>query len=129
MAKKNKNTHYVSTLGKTWLFDIDGTVVKHNGYKTDGHDTLLEGAKEFLSSLPVDDKIIFITSRTEEHRQETLDFLEKENIRFDDVIFGLPFGERILINDEKPGGLKTSVAINTKRDEFMTDRFIVDPNL
>ena len=33
----------ISSLKKTWLFDIDGTIVKHNGYKLDGEDTLLPG--------------------------------------------------------------------------------------
>ena len=41
------DTMILSTLSKTWIFDIDGTLVKHNGYKLDGRDTLLEGAKEY----------------------------------------------------------------------------------
>ena len=126
--KENK-LHRVSALGKTWLFDVDGTIVKHNGYKLDGHDTLLEGAKEFIDGLPAEDKVILITSRTEEYRDSTVAFLKAAEVRFDEIIFGLPMGERILINDEKPGGLKTSVAVNTRRDEFMTDRFIIDPDI
>ena len=42
----------LSTLPKTWFFDLDGTIVKHNGYKTDGQDTLLFGAAEYLAELP-----------------------------------------------------------------------------
>lgn len=42
----------LSTLPKTWIFDLDGTLVKHNGYKLDGADTLLAGAKEYLESIP-----------------------------------------------------------------------------
>ena len=129
MKSDETKLHRVSSLGKTWIFDIDGTIVKHNGYKTDGQDTLLDGAKDFFSSLPKEDKVILITSRTEEYRQSTLDFLKRENIRFDEVIFGLPFVERIIVNDEKPSGLKTSLAVNTLRDKFMTDVFIVDPDL
>ena len=30
----------LSTLPKTWIFDLDGTLVKHNGYKEDGIDIL-----------------------------------------------------------------------------------------
>ena len=52
----------LSTLPKTWIFDLDGTILKHNGYKIDGKDTLLQGAKEYLDTLPKEDKIIFITS-------------------------------------------------------------------
>ena len=35
----------LSTLPKTWIFDLDGTILKHNGYKIDGEDTLLPGVK------------------------------------------------------------------------------------
>lgn len=38
----------VSSLPKTWILDLDGTIVKHNGYKIDGKDTLLQGAKQFF---------------------------------------------------------------------------------
>ena len=31
----------LSPLPKTWILDLDGTLVKHNGYKTDGRDSLL----------------------------------------------------------------------------------------
>lgn len=108
----------LSTLPKTWLFDLDGTVVKHNGYKTDGADTLLEGAKEYLDDIPAGDKIIFLTSRTEEYQEKTLRFLEANNIRYDRIIFGMPLGERIVVNDRKPSGLDMAVAINLARDEF-----------
>ena len=40
----------LSTLPKTWILDLDGTVVKHNGYKLDGKDTLLIRAKEYLDA-------------------------------------------------------------------------------
>lgn len=124
-----KNNHRMSSLGKTWLFDLDGTIVKHNGYKIDGKDSLLDGAKEFLDALPENDKIIFLTSRTMEYQEETLKFLFDKGIRYDQIIFGLPYGERILVNDEKPSGLKMSYAISTKRDVFMQDEFIIDDTL
>ena len=38
----------LSTLAKTWIFDLDGTLVKHNGYKSDGQDTLLKGVSEYF---------------------------------------------------------------------------------
>ena len=56
----------LSTLPKTWIFDLDGTILKHNGYKLDGVDTLLEGAREYLDGIPAGDKIIIFTSRTGE---------------------------------------------------------------
>ena len=48
----------VSKLSKTWIFDIDGTLVKHNGYLVDGHDTLLAGAAEFINKIPGDRKSV-----------------------------------------------------------------------
>ena len=110
------NDLILSTLGHTWILDLDGTIVKHNGYKIDGVDTFLPGSKEFLSSLPDKDMVIFLTSRKEEYREITEQFLKENNIRYDHIIFGAPYGERILINDDKPSGLKMSVAITGERD-------------
>lgn len=123
------NVHKVSTLSKTWIFDLDGTIVKHNGYKLDGEDTLLDGAKEFLDSIPPTDKIVILTSRTEEYRESTLRFLNDHSIRFDNILFSMPMGERILVNDKKPKGLETAIAVNTERDVFMTDCFVTDESL
>lgn len=119
----------LSPLGHTWILDIDGTIVKHNGHKIDGEDTLLDGATEFLAGIPEGDMIIFVTSRTEEYRSITENFLRKNNIRYDHIIFGAPYGERILINDLKPSGLDMSVAVNTERDVFMPLKFEIDRDL
>ncbi len=125
MSNKEKNTVKVSSLGKTWILDLDGTIVKHNGYKIDGHDTFLDGAKEFLENIPEDDMIIFITSRKEEYLAQTRKFLEENRVRYDAVICNAPYGERILINDAKPSGLEMAIAVNTKRDKFMEKVFEV----
>jgi hypothetical protein len=108
----------LSTLPKTWIFDIDGTIVKHNGYKIDGQDTLLPGAKEYIDSIPAEDKIIILTSRTDEYKAQTIGFLEQNGIRFDDILFNMPMGERILVNDRKPSGIDMSIAVNFDRDSF-----------
>lgn len=113
--EQNKLT--LSTLAKTWLFDLDGTIVKHNGYKLDGHDTLLKGVKEYIDALPADDQIIILTSRTDEYKQMTLDFLKAQGIRYDEILFNMPYGERIVVNDRKPSGLDMSVALNFHRDK------------
>jgi len=116
----------LSTLGHTWILDLDGTIVKHNGYKIDGEDSFLPGAQEFLKAIPKKDMIVFLTSRTGEYKETTLRFLESNNVRYDHIIFGAPYGERILINDNKPSGLEMSVAINKKRDEKVDVR--IDEN-
>ncbi len=119
----------VSPLNKTWIFDIDGTVVKHNGYKDDGYDTLLDGAKDFFDSIDKDDMIVFITSRKEEYKESTIRFLNENGIRYDSIVFNAPYGERILINDRKPSGLNMSLAVNTDRNVFLQDDFIIDKDL
>ena len=75
-------------LSHTWFIDLDGSIVKHNGYIVD---------KEF--------------------KKKTIEFLKKNKIRFNEIMFDLPYGERILINDIKPNqNLKTSISINLKRN-------------
>lgn len=106
----------LSALGHTWLVDLDGTVLKHNGYKIDGYDSFLEGAEQFLKELPDKDMIVFITSRGEEYRKITESFLKEKGVRYEHIIFNAPYGERILINDNKPSGLKTGLCINRERD-------------
>lgn len=124
-----KNKIVVSPLNKTWILDLDGTIVKHNGYKTDGQDTFLPGAKEFLEDIPKDDMVVFLTSRTDKERELTEKFLADNHVRYNTIIYNAPYGERILINDRKPSGLATSVAVNTERDRFMEYEFEVDESL
>ena len=119
-----KDKMILSTLGKTWFFDLDGTLVKHNGYKLDGADTLLPGAREYLDALPEEDKIIIVTSRTDEYKSVTLEFLREQGIRYDNIIFGMPMGERIVVNDRKPSGIDMAVSVNMNRDEFFVPEIV-----
>ena len=112
------NDVVMSTLSKTWIFDLDGTLVKHNGYKTDGEDTIIEGVKDYIEQIPDEDKIIILTSRTDEYKEKTLRFLDENSIRYDSILFNMPMGERILINDRKPSGIDMSFAVNIDRDHF-----------
>ena len=110
------NEVVISSLAHTWILDLDGTIVKHNGYKIDGEDTFLDGAENFLKSIPNEDMIIIITSRTDKYRDITINFLNANHVRYNHIIFNAPYGERILINDNKPSGLKMGIAINCDRD-------------
>lgn len=121
-----ENRLTLSTLGHTWLLDLDGTIVKHNGYKIDGVDSLLDGAEFFLSSIPENDKIIFLTSRDESYKQQTEDFLNNNHIKYDLVVYGLPYGERILLNDRKETGLETAIAVNKNRNSEKYPRIFLD---
>lgn len=113
-----KHELVLSTLGHTWIFDLDGTLVKHNGYLEDGADTPLSGAMEFLRKLPEKDMIILLTSRDEKNRRMMENFLDEEGIRYDHIIFNAPYGERILVNDDKPSGLCMSYAVSAERDQW-----------
>ncbi|MBR4227350.1 MAG: hypothetical protein IKR86_11445 [Candidatus Methanomethylophilaceae archaeon] len=126
---QGSNKLVLSPLGKTWLLDIDGTIVKHNGYKIDGHDTFLEGALEFLLSIPETDRIIFLTSREPRYIPETERFLRDAGVRWDEMISGLPYGERIVVNDMKPSGLKVSVAVDLVRDAPLDLEYEIDESL
>lgn len=109
----------LSSLPHTWILDLDGTLVEHNGYKKYGHDVFLTGAKEFLQTIPSEDMIIILTSRKIEYRELTETFLRKNDIRYDHIIYEAPYGERIVVNDDKPSGLRMAYGVNTIRDEDM----------
>ena len=119
----------LSNLSHTWLIDIDGTIVKHNGHKIDAQDRLLDGVSEFFAKLPKDDKVILLTARSKSEVANFKAFLTLHKIRFDEIISDLPFGERILINDIKPSGLKTAFAINKVRDEKFDIKVEIDEKL
>jgi len=119
----------LSSLQKTWILDLDGTLVTHNGYKTNG-DEFLPGAKEFLLNIPQNDFILILTAREEEARPVTEQFFNENGIRYDLILFEIPMGERILFNDSKPSGLKMSYAIECNRDEGLEQLYIsIDPSL
>lgn len=110
----------LSSLPHTWILDLDGTLVEHNGYKKYGHDVLLEGAKEFLAAIPEQDMIIILTSRKTEYRELTEKFLRENHIRYNHIIYEAPYGERIVVNDDKPSGLRMAYGIGKKRDAQIT---------
>lgn len=106
-----------SDLNKTWIFDLDGTLVKHNGY-LNGEDVLLEGVKEFFSkNIKNEDYVLILTARKNEFKNKTENFLIQHNIKFNKIIFDLPYGERILFNDIKNSGLKTAYSFNLERNK------------
>lgn len=110
----------LSTLPHTWLIDVDGVVVPHNGHLR-GDETLLPGVRELWATIPAGDRIVLLSARGEEHRVATLALMAAQGLRVDHTLFGLPPGERILINDTKPGGLRTALALNVARDAGLAD--------
>ena len=123
------NNITLSSLPHTWLIDIDGTIVKHNGYKIDGYDTLLDGVKDFFDQIDKDDKIILLTAREGKYLEDLKKFLKENNIRYDYLLTDMPIGERILINDNKPSGLIMGHVINKKRDETLNIKININEKL
>lgn len=118
-----------SPLNKTWILDVDGTIVKHNGYKIDGFDTLLDGVKEFYEKIPAEDKIVLLTARKDEFLESLKDFLKANNLRYDYILTDMPMGERILVNDRKPSGLDMAFAFNKNRDEKFVINYKINEDL
>ena len=121
------NKLILSPLQHTWIFDVDGTLVKHNGYLIDGYDTLLNSVKETFDKIPQEDTIILLTAREDKYIGDLKKFLKENNIRFDYLLSNIPTGERILINDIKPKtNLITAYSINKKRDDKLSINFKID---
>lgn len=119
----------MSSLPKTWILDLDGTLVKHNGYKIDGVDTLLSGAKIILEQIKEKDMVIIVSSRELKYKEQTEEFLKEMGITYDYLIFDAPYGERIVINDNKPSGLKMAWGLNCDRDEAIVCDIFCDESL
>ena len=119
----------ISPMPKTWILDLDGTLLVHDGPYILGKDEFLPGAREFLDSIPKRDMIIFLTARSDYEKPHTMRFLKENNVRYDHIIFNAGEGERIMINDMKPDGLVTAYAVNTVRDRFCKTEFITDSSM
>ena len=119
----------LSPLPKTWILDLDGTLVKHNGHLSEEGDQLLPWAQDFFARLSDEDMIVVITSRPEERRGDIERFLAQNGVRFNALICGAPYGERVLVNDRKPSGLTTAYAINCTRDACAGIDYEIDESL
>jgi len=119
----------LSTLPKTWLVDLDGVLVEHNGHLR-GADRLLAGAQAFSKQVAPQDVVVLLSARAEAWQSQSVSLLREAGLRIDRVLFGLPTGERILINDRKPSGLETAFCLNLARDEGLAGLHITrDPAL
>lgn len=111
---------------KTIFCDIDGTLVKHKSpVETSSEDVELEILEGTLNKLLEWDKkgynIILITGRRESARKITEKQLAKIGVIYDQLIMGIGGGVRVIINDSKPDGENTSVAITVPRNFGIKD--------
>ena len=65
-----------------------------------------------------------MSSRTEQYKEITLQFLRENDIRYDKILFDMPMGERIIVNDRKPSGIDMAVAVNIDRDDFKAPQIV-----
>lgn len=107
---------------KTLFIDIDGTLIKHTGNLT--NEILMEPEilPDVIEKLNEWDgrgfKIILTTGRKESMRKITEEQLSKVGIFYDQLVMGITRGERIIINDKKPGNDMVTVrAIEVPRNE------------
>ena len=101
---------------KNYLIDIDGTIAEVNQPPYE-NDKLLPGVKEMWAQIPKDDMIVIMTARPKDIQEQTLQFIKDNGLHYHLAIFGVHHGERIVVNDNKPGGLQTAIAWNVKRNK------------
>ncbi|MEE1736694.1 hypothetical protein [Streptomyces sp. BE147] len=124
---KPHTTLRLSALPKLFMIDLDGVVLRHNGHLVD-NDALLPGAERFWQHIRPQDVVVVLTSRPESWREQSLSLLAANNLRVDSAIFGLPPGERVVINDRKPSGMSTAFGVNIDRDDGLAGIDVVIDN-
>ena len=115
--------HIQMAAPKTVFCDIDGTLVEHVGDITKNHSgtLILTNVKETIQKWDrLNYKIILTTGRRESTRKQTEEQLANCGIVYDQLLMGLPNGDRIVINDRKTNSPRnTAYAINLVRNDGM----------
>ena len=115
----------LNTRPKTIICDIDGVLLAHanKGLSVQLEQPILFRTLEKITEW--DSKgynIILITGRRESQREETIKQLQLNDIFYDKLIMGVGGGDRVLINDRKPGSQRdTAYSINLNRNEGVKD--------
>jgi quercetin dioxygenase-like cupin family protein len=107
---------------KTIFCDIDGTLLHHFGNVSDNiskDPIVLNNVLEKIAEWEkLNYKIILITGRKESTRKQTELQLLNAGIYYDSLIMGITNGDRIIINDKKPNGIKnTTFSVNIVRNK------------
>ncbi len=82
-------------MSKTFIFDIDGTITNEPNihFKKFNQATPNWKMIQKINELSEENEIIFFSSRYEEDREITLDWLKKYNIKYHKLILGKPLGD------------------------------------
>lgn len=106
----------------TLSIDIDGTLVKNSGQFFSPHwgqTNKISDNVDIVNKLYDSGKveIILTTSRNQKFEKETKEQLEREKIKYHQIIFNLLHAKRIVINNYAPSNpFKCCDAINLKRN-------------
>mgnify|MGYP003440041575 FL=1 len=106
----------------TLFVDLDGVLVLNSGQFTEpkwGTTDSIEENVAVLNRLHETGKVhlVITTARKEEYRDVTIEQLDKIGMRYDSIVFGLPHGKRIVVNDYAPSNpFKSCDSINIKRN-------------
>lgn len=92
---------------KTLFIDIDGCILHHKGNLSKEILSEPEVLPNVIDKLNEWDglgyKIILTSGRKESMRKLTEEHLSKVGVFYDQLVMGVNRGERIIINDKKPG--------------------------
>ncbi len=103
---------------RTWFLDFDGTLVLQKSHLSDEDQILPSTIDFFRKFVKEEDHVVITTARNEEEHKDRIKlFMNRNNLKCDLIICGLPTGPRILINDKKNDGTKTAYSFNLNRDE------------
>jgi len=110
---------------KTILCDIDGTLLFHKKNLTAmirEKPIILHGTVEkLLEWREKDYYIVLTTARPEGCRSETVRQLSEVGVFYDQLVMGLTVGPRVVINDRKPNGLETAIAVSLERNTGISE--------
>jgi hydroxymethylpyrimidine pyrophosphatase-like HAD family hydrolase len=119
---------------KTVFCDIDGTLVPHTGdtiKNLSNWSNPLPGVIEAIRNWDRSNyRIILTTGRKESTRAATEKQLNLYGIVYDDLLMGLPNGDRVIINDRKnKGAINTAYAINLVRNQGLENIDLASKNI
>lgn len=116
----------MDTRPKTIFCDIDGTLIWHSKPSENAKEinkaSLIPGTLDKLDEWERKGyNIILITGRKKSMRKKTEKSLAELGIYYDILIMGVGGGTRYLINDSKPNGDISAIAINIERNKGIQD--------
>ena len=108
---------------RTVIIDIDGVILQHKGegassqWLGDNYPALLPGAVEFFDALEKEGACIVLMTARKECTRGVLEVqLMQLGLYWDVLVMGVTSGQRVLINDAKPDGDASAIAIVVERN-------------